>query len=369
MSEPIFVVVILVALGALIIAIAPQISQILVRMKANRLPSALSLRMEEEWLAELQAISNRASKLSFAVALTLTRRRAFVAPGEDLGEMSDRRVSFFASRKSLVVISTIGFALTAYALSFLLPIRYASDTVFMFRPKDVPDEYVHDVENMSNAERVKSLKSVILSRTTLSQIARDIEAKMPEFKTLSMDQRVKSLKDDIEITTGSPDTGEYLVTLRYTGSDPTLVQQIARRLTNLVIQKEAQNREMRINGTVEFLTSELDKLVADMREHDKKLTEERRIHGEASDALLVLEHEILQTRYRTLSGKLADANMRLSLEVKQKGSQIIVLDEPALGVRVGPDRLSITGVGAVIGFALGGMAVFGLKRKQSRVLA
>lgn len=87
----------LIAIGVLLggiiaglLAFAPQLSERLVRARARRLPRALAERMEEEWLAEVEAVGNRASQLAFAIALTLTRRNSFAIEEDNLAETSSR---------------------------------------------------------------------------------------------------------------------------------------------------------------------------------------------------------------------------------------------------------------------------------------
>jgi len=216
---------------------------------------------------------------------------------------------------------------------------------------------------------MKFLKGYIRSRTVLVELIREFEFDKAKQKSNTMDQLVHEMRDNIDITTGSPETSEDYFTLRYVGSDPEMVQKIARRLTSIVVAQDNQSRERSVDGAVEFFSGELDRLVDRMHNQNEKLSQERRTHGEESAAPLVIEHEMLQTTYRTLFTKLEEAKMNLSLETRSKGSQIVVVDPPSLGAPVGPDRLSITGIGALTGFGLGGIAVFGLNRKQSRVLA
>ena len=77
MSQLIAIGVLLGGVVAGLLAFAPQVSEWLVRARARRLPRALAERMEEEWLAEVEALASRASQLAFAIALTLTRRHSF----------------------------------------------------------------------------------------------------------------------------------------------------------------------------------------------------------------------------------------------------------------------------------------------------
>jgi hypothetical protein len=61
------------ALAVILLAIAPVAAEALIRWRARRLPPHLSERFTEEWIAEVREIETRARKLSYALAIALTR--------------------------------------------------------------------------------------------------------------------------------------------------------------------------------------------------------------------------------------------------------------------------------------------------------
>src|SRR5215467_953803 len=71
--------------------------------------------------------------LVFGVALILTRRRAFVAHGE---ETVTQTTTAFGSRKSLMIVSTLAFAIGAYGASYLIPVRYESEALLISNEPD-----------------------------------------------------------------------------------------------------------------------------------------------------------------------------------------------------------------------------------------
>ena len=82
----IFVAALAIALvAALLLVLAPTLSEFLLRFRARRLPSALSERLLEEWLAEVRAVEDRFGKLTFAVALALAPTKSLV---QDMDEAS-----------------------------------------------------------------------------------------------------------------------------------------------------------------------------------------------------------------------------------------------------------------------------------------
>jgi hypothetical protein len=363
------VLIVVAAICFAIIVTANAISRQMVRWCARRLPLPLSLRMEEEWLAELHAIQNRPGMLAFGVALLLTRRKAFVGPQEDFGAIAihERRGSFLGSWKSLLVLSTLLCAAVAFGLSYLLPVEYASEATILFGKPDIPESVAHNFfGDLSTDDRMKRFSTVVLSRPALINIAREFQSELRQF-SLSMDERVSRLRRKIEITRIDTDSSLDEFKIRFTGTDPVSVQRVTSRLTDLVLKMDSEIRTARVNGTVEFLSTELDKISEELVASGKQTN--RASDTDAIGEPKRLAHEMLVAQYKTIYTKLQDAQLSLSMETKQRGAQIKVIDPPQLGHRVGPNRYAISGIGALIGLAMGGTAIAGIRRRHRRVLA
>jgi len=376
MRDTTILIFVFVTLGVLLLALAPQLSEMMVRGRARRLPTQLAVRMEEEWRGELNAIPSRPGKLAFAIALMLTRRRAFVAPGEDsMTEVQDRPVGGFAvfgGWKTLLIVPTLICAIAAGLASRALPNRYASEALILIGPPDVSKDFVPGLYDVPIEERFETLEKLVKSRATLASILREFEQRELGSRGMNIDERVQKLRDDISIRLNSEgDTampGRSIV-LRYVGYDPQLAQAVTRKLTQYLIQRDLQARANRVQGTNSFLETELQKLAARVTEQRDKIERERAAGGPGAAAVLALDYELLQSTYRTLFAKREEARLALALETNNPNSFQVV--DPAYFPlkRSSPNRLAITGIGALVGFALGGMAVAGLYRKQRRVLA
>jgi hypothetical protein len=72
------VAAVLVAALATALITARTLSAWLVRRRAGSLPADLAERLQEEWLAELEHMRSRASRLAFALRLFLTRRQTLI---------------------------------------------------------------------------------------------------------------------------------------------------------------------------------------------------------------------------------------------------------------------------------------------------
>ena len=173
MNELISVGIFLAAIVGGLLALAPRVSESLVRSRARRLPCMLSERMSEEWLAELDALPGRPSQLAFAIALALTRRHSFAIDEESLFAAPARSpvtVATFGGWPSVVVFTTLVAAAFAYAASFLIPPLYQSHTLVLVVPPRVPARFVEPAVRITLDERLRAISQLVLSRGRLEEM-------------------------------------------------------------------------------------------------------------------------------------------------------------------------------------------------------
>ena len=364
MSDIVIVISLLVSIGGALLAVAPRLSELLLRARSRRLPRSMASRMEEEWLAEVKAISSRPTKLAFALSLTFTRRNAFGVPSEDfMTETHDHPsnvLKVLSGWKSLLIIPTVVFALAAYGMSFLLPARYASEALIIARP--VPADVAPGLTGGTPpSQQLAGIRQMLLSRISLVNLIREFNLNDSEKNTRTVDERVQEIRDGVSITT-DPEyekNGNIAFTLRFVGPNPKTVQQIASRLVTLILSN--QIREQETSSTLHFLQVQLDELAKRLSEKSELLSRERTAKREA--VVDALDYEMLQSTYKAVFAKLEGARMT-------KGSQIVVVDPPFLPERpVGPDRKAIAAFGALGGCLFGLMAIGGLSRRRRSVLA
>ncbi len=373
MSDETIIIIVLAALGALLLAAASSISQALVRFRARRLPKELADRMEEEWMGELNALAGAPARLAFALALFLTRRRAFAAPGEDfMSGFHDRpaaRLSVFNSRRTLLLLSTAMFAIAAYGASFLLPVRYESQSVILVRPLNVPAEFVREPPEDYIKTQISSLLEIARSRTALLHIAREFNLGAGRHND-SPDGLVEDMQKNIAVlftpsTAGTNSIGHLVV--RYVGSDPQTAQRVAQKLAQYLI--EAAFRDRQAMGSGDFLKRRLDVLAERLEAKGNDLARERAAKGPAAGRMLAIDYDLLLSTYKALFAKYEDAQLAYALEAEQKGAVFAVVDAANPGQPVPPHRLAIAGIGAMAGLILGGVGAIGLNRRQRRAIA
>jgi hypothetical protein len=319
MSDTVTIVFVLSALVAALFVAANPVSGALVRLRAGRLPLPLALRMEEEWLSELNSISSRSGKLAFAVALILTRRQAFVASGEIVVS----EIASFGSRKSLVILSTLVFAFAAYGVaSFLLPRQYESEALLLSKDQD----------------------ELVLRQAHSSSLLASVVAELPELS-------VEELRKNIAVTR-LPSSSGTLFQLKYRAPDADTAQMVTATLTKHLLEREMQFRIDRAHDEEQFLRGQLERLGDEIAVGTAS--------SRAGGGKLALDHELQVASYKALFAKHQDAKMAASLH----RSQLAVVEAPEMGKPAGPNRIIYAVIGGLAGFLLAVMAVVSRGRRQ-----
>ena len=391
MNELIVVGFLLATIVGGLLALAPRVSEALVRSKARGLPDKLSERMQEEWLAELGVLPGRTSQLAFAIALALTRRHSFAIDDENpfaAPARSPITVATFGGWPTVVVFTTVVAATIAYAASFLIQPLYRSHTIILVVPQRVPPRFVAEATRMSLEDRMRTLRATVLSRQRL-------ERTILEFNLYSSDRLETNESDSVtkrwaQPTSNGPraldaviermrrdatidvrDDGETLE-VAYVSTNPRTAMLVTERLAALFITANLADDDAIRHSAVVFL----DAQIKDVRSRLlKRIDTTGRLSASPLDVeVRTLEHETLKATYRGLLIKKEQAMLSANMGRQQIGEQFKILDGARLPeAPISPDRRRLTLLGALIGFCLGvAMMVAGREgsfRRQQKILA
>lgn len=162
-----------------------------------------------------------------------------------------------------------------------------------------------------------------------------------------------------------PSNSGTLFRVEYRALDPATAQQVTEKFVMRLIQHYFDQRTNQLNEEERVLREQLDALSAGLREKDEELAQILAAKGERAVGMLALDRELLVSSYKELFAKHQDVQMGMSVPQ----GRISVVDPPQLGKEIVPNRTAFAGVGAFVGFAAGGVAVFGLGRSQRRLLS
>src|ERR1039457_3879861 len=210
-------------------------------------------------------------------------------------------------RKIRITVAWILFALVAVAVVRLLPTVYLAETVVLIDSQKIPEKFVSATVGDDLEERIASIRQMLLSGAELKKVIEEFGLYREERKTHFEEEILELMRKDISITLEStmPGTSKTkrpgAFRIGYQGSDPTLVMQVANRLTDLYVEQNLRAREGQAAGTSEFLDTQL----RDAKKHLDEL--------EAAVSVYKLEHNgELPQQENALSGTLT----RLQIELE-----------------------------------------------------
>src|SRR5690348_16225807 len=182
----------------------------------------------------------------------------------------------FRRRWILIVALTVAGGLLAYGISFVVPVKYQSQTLVLVEQPAVPTSYVAPVDNTDISERLASMQQQILSRARLEPIIRQTRLFSKDLDRVPMDDLVARLQAAIEVSPVQPMAETRAVSLpgffvTVTLDTPQAAQQVCTAVTSLFIEENLQLRQEHSEDTTEFLTQQLNDAKVKLDAQDAKL--------------------------------------------------------------------------------------------------
>jgi len=163
-------------------------------------------------------------------------------------------------RKWYIIIPLLVCVFGAFGVYKYLPKVYKSITVILVQPQRVPEAYVHTTVTEPITSRLNTIGQEILSRTKLEQIIQefnlysDIQAKTP------MEVIIEIMRKAIEVKVQGSTQNERFqnaFSISYEGKEPRKVMMVTNKLASLFIEENLKVRELRAEGTSDFISKEL----------------------------------------------------------------------------------------------------------------
>lgn len=177
-------------------------------------------------------------------------------------------------RRWWALLPMFGCWLLVYAVSWLIPPTYRSETLILIEQQKVPEQYV--VTNVSSdlQERLQSMTQQILSRTRLQHIIDSFHLYEKEKARSGPDSQVEEMRKDIkiELVEAPGKKGELTAfKIYYSAPDAKLAQQVTSQLTSLFIEENLQARQQQSESTTAFLESQLEQARTALEQQEAKV--------------------------------------------------------------------------------------------------
>jgi polysaccharide chain length determinant protein (PEP-CTERM system associated) len=166
----------------------------------------------------------------------------------------------FWKRKVLIAVSALVGSAIAGIVVYEMPPVYSSEALILIDSQKIPERYVASTVNTELQDRIANISQQILSTSRLKKIIDDFNLYSEDRKSLFEEEILEKMRGHINLKMEKSWTGTRPGAFRvgFEGPNPTVVSQVANRLTQLYIEENLRSREVQAEGTAEFINTQLN---------------------------------------------------------------------------------------------------------------
>lgn len=182
--------------------------------------------------------------------------------------------------KTVIVAAWIVLALAGLGIVRLLPDVYHAESLILVDSQKIPERFVASTVEVPVEEHLATISQQILSATQLEKLIRKFDLYPKLRKTKPPEQVIEQMRSDIQIVPekgwggarpgGNQATGAFRVA--YEGPNPVVVAGVVNEISGLFIAGNLREREMRAEGTSQFLESQLEEARKNLEQQEANLS-------------------------------------------------------------------------------------------------
>jgi uncharacterized protein involved in exopolysaccharide biosynthesis len=183
-------------------------------------------------------------------------------------------------RLSILVIWLLASVITG-AIVETLPAEYQAEISILVEPQKIPGSVVQSMVTTPLQDRLLTISAQILSTAQLQKVIDDFGLYKKERKDLIPEEITQVMRKSIstKIDRGWTNNTPGAFRVQYTGEDPAVVAQVANRLGNMFIEQNLQSRETTVEGTSEFLDTQLQDAKKRLDDNEAQIAAYRQKHN------------------------------------------------------------------------------------------
>ena len=179
--------------------------------------------------------------------------------------------------KYWILLMLVLGSVSAFLLFRYLPKVYLSTTLILVEDQKVPEDYVRSAVSGTVEDRLSTIQQQIFSRAFLRKTIEKLGLYKDHPKRLSSEAVIEQMRKNIEIRTiGERNVDAFSLSFR--SPDPVVAMKVADELASLFIEENLKVREQLVEGTTEFLDSELAQVKEALEKQEKRIGEYKRQH-------------------------------------------------------------------------------------------
>jgi polysaccharide biosynthesis transport protein len=193
-----------------------------------------------------------------------------------------------------------------------LPAVYEAEASILVLPQNIPASVVQSMVTTNVQDRLATITQQILSNQQLQKVIDDFGLYKKEKKDLIPEEITLLMRQKIEVKMehgwSNNSTGAFKIS--FDGDDPATVAQVANRLANLFIENNITTRETQVEGTTEFLQTQLQDAKQRLEDSESAMAQYRLKHnGELPEQFGALNNYLAKLEAERASDKALKARL------------------------------------------------------------
>jgi len=219
-------------------------------------------------------------------------------------------------RKWYIIIPLVLCVLASFGVYKYLPKVYKTTTEILVQPQRIPETYVRSTLTDPVSERLNNISQEILSRTRLEKVINEFNLYADLLKQFHMEEIIEMMRKKIEVRVHR----QNAFSISFEGGDPKMVMMVTNKLASLFIEENLKFRELRAEGTSEFISKEVQTVEDSLKkkESEVRLYKERnmgQLPQQLEANLRILDR--LQQQLKTTSESLRASEDRMMIVQNQ----------------------------------------------------
>ncbi|MBV9397658.1 MAG: hypothetical protein JO062_06745 [Bryobacterales bacterium] len=220
-------------------------------------------------------------------------------------------------RLAILLIWLVCSAVTAIIVR-TLPAEYKAEVSILVDPQKIPNTVVQSMVTTNVQDRLATISQQILSTAQLQKVIDDFGLYKREKKDMIAEEIVQLMRSKIKVSLdrGWTNNTPGAFRIAFTGEDPAVVAQVANRLGNLFIEENMRTRETQVEGTSEFLETQLQDAKKRLDEAETQISAYKLKHnGELPEQMNVIAANLNRLQSELVGNRDAIARAEQSKKV------------------------------------------------------
>ena len=164
--------------------------------------------------------------------------------------------------------------LLVFASAWIIPAKYASESVVLVEPPKVPKDLVSPNVQVDLADRVESMSTQVLSRTRLLNLIEKFH--LYPGSASSPDEQVEKMRDDVKfelVQAPAANGNQELIAFKmsYKAPDPAIAQKVNAALTSFFVDENVRASQEQSEATTLFLDSQVKAIGQTLADEEAKV--------------------------------------------------------------------------------------------------